>query len=274
MKKALIVDNHPVMLKYMTGLLEKRGMEVRAAEDGLSALELLKTDTPDVIFTDMIMPNIDGEKLCKIIREKPELDKTYLVILSSVAADEDLDFTGLGANACIAKGPFDEMAQNVSTVLEGLESGDLASLASRVFGAEETSDTGIARELLSSKRHIEVILENISEGVLELTMEGNIVYANAFARYLTGQPVEDMLGNHFSELFEAGDRDAIQNLLAPEGMLPRSISKDAPLIINRKPVSINVLPVQKKAGRSFIVILNDVSELARLKQKLRECQVK
>lgn len=274
MKKALIVDNHPVMLKYMTGLLEKKGMEVQTAEDGLSALELLKSDIPDVIFTDMIMPNIDGEKLCKIIREKEELDKTYLVILSSVAADEDLDFIGLGANACIAKGPFDEMSQNVSLVLDRLESGDLIGLSSRVFGADASADPGIAKELLSSKRHIEVILENISEGVLELTLEGNIVYANSFARYLTGQPVEDMLGKHFSELFEAGDRAAIQNLLAPEGMLPRSISKDAPLIINRKQVSINILPVQKKGGRSFIVILNDVSELVRIKTKLRECQAK
>ena len=57
------------------------------AEDGLSALEILKTYTPDVIFVDLVMPNIDGKRLCKIIRGKKELKDVYLIILSAVAAE-------------------------------------------------------------------------------------------------------------------------------------------------------------------------------------------
>ena len=63
MKKIMVVDNHPLMLRFMTGLLEKHGYEVLTASDGLSALELLETHTPDVFFIDLIMPNISGEKL-------------------------------------------------------------------------------------------------------------------------------------------------------------------------------------------------------------------
>ena len=64
MKKILVVDNHPVMLKYMTTLLEKEGHQVKTAGDGLSALDILETYVPDAIFCDMVMPRIDGEKLC------------------------------------------------------------------------------------------------------------------------------------------------------------------------------------------------------------------
>lgn len=66
-KKILVVDNHPLMLNFMSRLLEKEGHQVLTAEDGLSALEVLKIFTPDVIFIDLIMPHIGGEKLCQII---------------------------------------------------------------------------------------------------------------------------------------------------------------------------------------------------------------
>jgi CheY-like chemotaxis protein len=70
-KKILVVDNHPAMLKFMGQLLEKEGHQVLTSENGLSALDLLKTGTPDVIFTDLIMPNIDGERLCRMVRAIP-----------------------------------------------------------------------------------------------------------------------------------------------------------------------------------------------------------
>jgi len=50
MKKILVVDNDLVMLKLMTRLLEKEGHQVMVAEDGLKALDAMKTYTPDIIF--------------------------------------------------------------------------------------------------------------------------------------------------------------------------------------------------------------------------------
>lgn len=106
MKKILVVDNHPVMLKFMRNLLEKKGHQVLTASDGLSALDILKTNIPDIIFVDLVMPNISGEKLCRIIRSKPELKEVFLVILSAVAVENETNFLDYGADACIAKGPL------------------------------------------------------------------------------------------------------------------------------------------------------------------------
>ena len=69
MKKILVVDNHPVMLKFMTNLLEKEGHEVLTAQDGLSALDVLKKHIPDVMFVDLVMPNISGVGLISISRK-------------------------------------------------------------------------------------------------------------------------------------------------------------------------------------------------------------
>ena len=103
MKKILVVDNHPVMLKFMNNLLEKEGHEVLTAHDGLSALDVLKNYIPDIMFVDLVMPNIVGEKLCRIIRSMPGMSDVYVVILSGIAAEKNLDFKQFGADACIAR---------------------------------------------------------------------------------------------------------------------------------------------------------------------------
>ena len=88
-KKVLVVDNNPLILELMTDLLEKKGHEVLAVKDGLSALKSLETYIPDVIFVDLIMPNIGGKKLCQIIRAMPDVKDAYIAILSAIAAEEE-----------------------------------------------------------------------------------------------------------------------------------------------------------------------------------------
>ena len=124
MKKILAVDNDRIMRRFMTKLLEKEGHQVITAEDGLNALDILKNYTPDIMFVDLVMPNIDGEMLCRIIRDMQKFNDTHLVILSSIATEKKINVAQLGANACIVNGPFNEMAKNVLSILDQL---DLAS---------------------------------------------------------------------------------------------------------------------------------------------------
>ena len=106
MKKVLLVDNDRIALGIVTKLLEKEGHQVLTSRDGLGALDILKTYTPDVIFVDLVMPHIDGETLCRTIRSIERFKDVYLVILSAVAAEKEIALKPLGANACVAKGPF------------------------------------------------------------------------------------------------------------------------------------------------------------------------
>ena len=117
-KKILVVDDDLVMLKYVCNLLVREGHEVATAEDGFSALNVLATFTPDVIFFDLIMPKIDGGKLIHIVRNMPRLRDCYLVIVSSAAAEIDFNFSESGADSYIAKGPFSSMARHFKAAIE------------------------------------------------------------------------------------------------------------------------------------------------------------
>jgi PAS domain S-box-containing protein len=277
MKKILVVDNHPVMLKFMTNLLEKKGYQVKTAQDGLSALDILKTYIPEVIFIDLVMPNISGEKLCRIIRRMPKMKDVYLIILSAIAAEEGLDFAEFGANACIAKGPFDKMAGHVLSALDQSALGTSGGFSEKIIGFEDISQRQITKELLSSKRHSEAILGNMSEGILELTHEGTIIYANPATVSLTGIPEESLLASDFTELFHETHRERINELLGVSGDMPQRNTEDSPLILNSKQVSVNIVPLKNGEHDSVAVILDDITERKltedKIKASLREKEV-
>ena len=272
MKKILVVDNHPVILKFLSNLLEREGHQVLTAGDGLSALDVLKTYIPDVIFIDLVIPNISGDKLCRIIRSMPKLNDVYLIILSAIAAEEEIDFAEFGANACIAKGPFNKMGQHVLAALNQLDKGDLNGLSGRVIGLEDVYQRNITKELISSRRHFEVILSNMSEGILELTLEAKIVYANPTAIFLIGIPEEMLLASNFTELFSRTDRERIKRLLDEMGDTPQTITENSPMILNGKQVSLNILPVKDEENESITIILNDVTERKRMEAQLQRAQ--
>ncbi|MBW2566241.1 MAG: response regulator [Deltaproteobacteria bacterium] len=271
MKKILVVDNDPGMLKFMTNLLERKGHEVLTAGDGLSALDILETYIPDVMFVDLIMPNIGGEKLCSIIRSRPELQNVYLIVLSAIAAEESTHFTEFGAHAYITKGPFNKMGEHVLAALEQSDKGASNDLP-KVIGVENLRGREIVEELLTSKKHSEVILHNMTEAILELTLEGRIISANPAATLLTGISEEKLLASSFTELFHDTHRKTVEGLLATIGDAPHTINEDSPVIVNGKQVSLSILPVKDEEDKSIVVILDDITERKRAEQELRQSE--
>ena len=178
MKKILVVDNDLILLKLMTRLLEKAGHHVIVAEDGLKALDTMKTYTPDIIFVDLVMPIIDGRMLCKIIRGIKKLKNTKVIILSAIAAEERTDLSRLGVYACIAKGPFHSTGQHILDLIHQIDLVPAQDLTKEPIGINDVYPRGITKELLLANRHFEMMLEKMSEGVVGINSEGRIVYAN------------------------------------------------------------------------------------------------
>ena len=123
-QKILAIDNDPIFLKLLSNFLKELGYEVKKAYDGISALSILKEYTPDIIFTDWIMKNIGGEKLCQILRSVPDYDKVFIVALSATILENKIDIKSLGINACVAKGPFKETSGCIKELLNAFENNE------------------------------------------------------------------------------------------------------------------------------------------------------
>ena len=271
-KKILVVDNHPMIIKFMTHLLEKEGHRVLTANHGLAALDILKTETPEIIFTDLIMPNIDGEKLCRIIRKIPRLKDVFLVVFSAIAAEQEIDFEKFGANACIAKGPLNKMADHVLRALSLQKCETALSPAGKTMGGEDVYPRHITKELLSIKKHFEVILEKMSEGILEINSEARIVYVNPSAIAIIEILEEKLLAAHFIELFDEPDQKRIKNLLKDLDSHSMAVSDENPVRLNGKQISLSIFPIMNKGRNDKIVILRDLTERKRMEAQLFQAQ--
>jgi DNA-binding NtrC family response regulator len=77
--RVCLIDDERIFVESLTKVLKKRGMEVRAAYDGLSALKLLSTEEPDVIVLDLRMPGMDGLAVLQEIRSRDSLTPVILL---------------------------------------------------------------------------------------------------------------------------------------------------------------------------------------------------
>lgn len=105
--KILVVDDSKLIRELLRHSFIKNGHCVLTAENGAKALEIALEERPDVVVTDIEMPEMDGYALCECIREEPELRNTLVVIMSARGRASDIKRgERLGVSRYFVK-PFD-----------------------------------------------------------------------------------------------------------------------------------------------------------------------
>jgi len=130
----------------------------------------------------------------------------------------------------------------------------------------------MAGELPAVKKHLNIVLEKISEGIIEITSDGRINYANAAALSLFNISEENLLGSNLAEMFTGDDRQKVLKLLRETGEQPKTITSDSPLSLNEHRVKLKILSINSDELTS-IIILNDVTEQERTEEKIRLCDL-
>lgn len=104
----LVVEDSPTQMEEMKYTLEKKGYTVISAKNGMKAMEYLSENTPSVIISDIIMPEIDGYELCKRIKSDEKLKSIPVILLTTLSEPEDI-LKGLdcGADNFLTK-PYEE----------------------------------------------------------------------------------------------------------------------------------------------------------------------
>jgi len=93
--KAIIVDDDKLVRKTLRKFLSELDFDVRTAENGEFGFQLIKKEKPEIIFSDMLMPGIDGITLCRQIKEDPDLSSAKLILMSSLYKRSDTARDGL-----------------------------------------------------------------------------------------------------------------------------------------------------------------------------------
>ncbi len=102
-RRILVVDDEPQITRVLRTSLSSQGYDIRVANDGETALEIMKNWSPELVITDLSMPNMDGLELCRNLRLKSRVP----IIVLSVRGQErtKVDALDAGADDYITK-PF------------------------------------------------------------------------------------------------------------------------------------------------------------------------
>jgi two-component system, OmpR family, response regulator Irr len=109
--KILLAEDDALTTQSLTYFLKAKNYEIIHAKDGDAALRLLKTETYDLIITDLNMPKIGGMELIHIIRNELNLETPVIVLTASGVEQTELDAFAIGASEFISK-PFSPSVLN------------------------------------------------------------------------------------------------------------------------------------------------------------------
>ena len=103
MPKVLIVDDESFirfLLEQTLEELEDEGVELISADNGETALEIIRTELPDIVFLDVMMPKMNGFDVCNKVKNELGLQDVYIVLLTAKGQEFDKQ-KGIDAGADI-----------------------------------------------------------------------------------------------------------------------------------------------------------------------------
>ena len=115
----LIIDDEPYILRSLSYLLTREGYITETVNNGEDGLQRVRDLHPAIVFLDIMMPRMDGYEVCEHIRQDPDIEDTYLIMLSAKGQQVDRERGLLGGADEYMTKPFSprEVAQRVRTLL-------------------------------------------------------------------------------------------------------------------------------------------------------------
>ena len=109
-KRILLVEDERDLVETMIFQLEAAGYEIIVAYDGLDGLDKAKKEKVDLMILDLMLPKMDGYKVCALLKKDSRYSKMPIMLFSARAQESDLKMgEEAGANAYVIK-PFDSKA--------------------------------------------------------------------------------------------------------------------------------------------------------------------
>ena len=99
--KILLVDDERRIIEVLEAYLVREGYEIHSADNGIDALKKAKTVNPDLIILDLMLPDISGEEVCRLVRK--ESDVPILMLTAKSAEDDRINGIVMGADDYLTK---------------------------------------------------------------------------------------------------------------------------------------------------------------------------
>ena len=123
--KILLVDDEPDIVSMVKMRLEANNYEVLVANDGSTAYNLARSDSPDLIILDLMLPQMDGYKVCGLLKKDSRYSKIPIILFTARAQETDKKMgEEVGADSYMSKtSEPKELLENIKLLLERRNNG-------------------------------------------------------------------------------------------------------------------------------------------------------
>ena len=266
-KHILIADCSPSFIDSISQILSDEGYHVMKAYNGIDALEMIKHQPCHCVFLDLMIPKVDGVRVCRYIKEDHQFSHIPVVILSGTLAENASHLDDIGADFYIAKGPMDSMKKNILTVLAHLEvGGKIHGERAPVLGIDSLFPRAVTKDLLQYQRHHETILRNMGEGVIEVDADFKIVHINPAGLMIFKTLERMVVGSNLFNLFN--DKREMHEILSRLSKAKEYCSEKLTLGYRDKTLRIVFTNlIENSHNEGFLLIVQDITDLS---QKIGE----
>ena len=251
----VLVDDDAMILESMTEVLNGAGYEVHTARDGLEGLALIRAVKPDYIILDVVLPKLDGGRLCAALRQDLRFQRTPIISFSGLNPQDQSFFDGVKVDAYVAKGRLPVTAQNLLTALKGLAESRPEGVKGQVLGYEDFRSRRIVSELLRERRHLVVILRALAPGALEVERDGAIAWVNAGASEILEMTEAELVGEAFVALVPPADQAGVRRLLSDVVQSAESAQVVTALNFDGRLVSARLVPIVEDEVCSGVLVI-------------------
>jgi PAS domain S-box-containing protein len=238
-RRILCAEDSPTQAEYLRLLLESEGYVVEIVANGREGLERLQTVHPDLIISDIVMPEVDGFAFCQAVKADPRTRHIPFVILTSLSTRDDIvRGLELGADNFITK-PFEDeyLLERVRRIFSNIELGrQRAALAAHTVSVGDRAISVFAdkrqlvefsiasiESLAKSEARSRAILSAIPDTMLRLDHDGVCLEAKVAPGYglpldagaLAGQPVDALFPAEVARRFREQIAQALANGVVP-----------------------------------------------------------
>jgi len=296
MARVLVVDDVEENREILAILLRSRELEVELASEGAEALAIAQQRPPDLAFTDLLMPVMDGYSLLRSWRSDTRLRTIPIVVYTATytAPEDERLALELGASAFLRKPmepqlfleQVDRMlargvapslrepvpAREEGVLLERYNAALVRKLEKRSAQLEQAN-----RQLADREARLAAILAAQPEGVLLLDRDGSLREANlaALAILEVARP-DDLPRVSLGELVLEAEREALAQYLAEAAAGERATLEVGIVTLGGTPrrIELHAAPLREgnESPTAVVAILRDISHRKRTEDDLREAQ--
>jgi CheY-like chemotaxis protein len=124
-KKVLVVEDHADSREMLAIALSSEGYSVITSEDGQEGLDIARRERPDIVISNLNMPNLDGMEMIQQLRQEPDLAGVIIVVLSAVRTENPEALINAGVNAVMSKPvEFTKLLQTITDALQSISAQD------------------------------------------------------------------------------------------------------------------------------------------------------